>query len=1106
MKKTFMKALSASINKYKVTFLTLFICLVAGNAQNQKITLPKGTITIQQIFQEIEKQTDLSVDYNQSRLDVSRKINPSSTTVSLSAILNDVLKGSGQTYSLEQGHIIIKQGTISPVASSTQQKRTITGIVTDTHGEPVTGANVLEKGMTNGTITGIDGDFTLDIHEHAVLKITYIGYVGQEITVGNQTSLNIQLAEDFQIIDEVVVVGYGTQKKVTVTGSIAQVSGAELKQNPSTNLSNALVGRMPGVVANNRSGEPGNDYSEIFIRGKGSLGNNNPLYVIDGVANRGGIERLNPSDIESITVLKDASAAIYGAQAANGVILVTTKRGNDTKPIISYEGNFGLSEHTRTPNLMNAYQFMVYDDEINAHFGRTEKYKDIKNGYLDGTIDPLLYADTDWMDVVFRKAPQTQHSLSLRGGNEQVKYYLSGGYMYQEPGFKNTNLNYKTMQLRSNIDAKVTKDLTVSLEVAIRQENRHNSNYDAGTFFWEAFHAYPFLHDFYPNGLPGPGISWGNNLCLLAAGKTGYKKIKDNFNNIKVAFDLRMPWIVDGLYFSGYAAFDSQLRNEKKLMDMWDAYRYNPSTGEYDNIRETTGDANINLNQRNDDNRTDTWHFKLGYEKRFYEHTVNAFIAYEQSKTRGDWFSAYRRDFLSSAVDYLFAGSDNQKDNDGRATISARQNYFGRLSYGYKDRYLAEFTLRRDGSQNFISNSRWGWFPGISAGWRISEENFIQENLSFINELKIKASWGKLGNDRVDPFQYLSTYNMEDGPMFGIDPRREKGFTIARLANPSITWEKVDTKNIGFESIFLNHTLSFDFQYFYSMRTDILTKKQASVPLYTGLSLPDQNIGEISNRGVELSLSYQNKVRDFNYYIGGNFTFARNKIKFFDEAENIPEWQRRTGHSIDSWLVYKTDGIYQTQEEIDATPHLLNTKPGDIKYIDIDDDGNITSIDMVRIYQSAIPEIVYGINMGGRWKNIELNILWTGQARAKQMIRPGSYNRDVTYFNNRWISATETPNAKYPRAFDRDDTFNKLDSDFWLKNASFLRLKNVELAYNIPSSLLEKIKIHQARIFVSGFNLFSIDEIKVQDPEGTNAGGMYYPQQRIYNVGINVSF
>lgn len=377
----------------------------------------------------------------------------------------------------------------------------------------------------------------------------------------------------------------------------------------------------------------------------------------------------------------------------------------------------------------------------------------------------------------------------------------------------------------------------------------------------------------------GPGISKGKNLALLATGVTGYNKIKDNYMNTKVSFDLKMPWVLDGLYLSGYGAFDTQFRREKLLNDTWDAYRYNPTTKEYDKV--ATGNKNnfIDLTQKSDESRITTFHIKLGYEKRFEEHSVNAFIAYEQSKTTGDWFSAYRRDFLSSSVDYLFAGSDIEKSNDGKGSISARQNYFGRLSYGYKDRYMAEFTLRYDGSQNFASSERWGVFPGLSVGWRISEEEFFKKSLPFVNELKIRASWGKLGNDRVDPFQYLSTFNLTNGAHFGTDPVLNKGFTIGRLSNPLITWEKVDTKNIGFESQFLNGLIGFDFEYFNSNRKDILTPKQASVPDYTGLTLPDQNIGEVGNQGFETSLIYRNKVNKVDYYIGGNLTFARNKIK-----------------------------------------------------------------------------------------------------------------------------------------------------------------------------------------------------------------------------------
>ena len=986
----------------------------------------------------------------------------------------------------------------------------VTGIVTDTSNEPLIGVNVLVKGTATGAITDINGKFSVQISgSQAVLVFTYVGYLPQEIPVGNQRNMNVIMREDSQGLEEVVVVGYGVQRKATLTGSVAQVAGEVLKQAPTANLSNSLVGRLPGVIANNRSGQPGSDNSDIFIRGKSTLGNNTPLYVIDGLANFGDIQRLNPSDIESVSVLKDVSASIYGAQAANGVILITTKRGNSGKPVITYEGNFGLSQNTRTPHLMNSYQYMVYNDEAEAYLGRIQQFKDVKGGYLDGTIDKLLWADTDWCKVILRNAPQTQHSLSIRGGNEKVKYFISGGYFYQEPAYKKTTLNFNTMQLRSNIDAQITKDLTVSLDIALRQENRNNSNdYTSGDgVYYEVFNTYPYIPDFYPNGLPGPGLSWGNNLVLWSRGLTGYNRIAESFINYKVSFDLKMPWLLDGLSLSGYVAQNVQFRVTKTLSDLWDVYRYNPATGEYDNIRATTGHGNINLTQRLDNNRITTLHFKLGYEKRFNAHSINTFIAFEQSKASQDWFSAYRRDFLSSAVDYLFAGSDNLKDSNGSGSITARQNYFGRLSYGYMDKYLAEFSIRYDGSHNFASENRWGLFPGLSLGWRISEEDFFKDHVAFINGLKIKTSWGRMGNDRIAAFQYLSTYTLGNGMPFGPEPQSTKGFTIGRLANPNITWESSDTKNIGFESLFLNRRISFDFEYFYSVRTDILATKQASVPLYTGITLPDQNIGKVSNRGIETSLMYRDKVGNFNYNFGGNLTFARNKIIYFDEAKNTPEWQRRTGYSMDSWLVYLTDGIYQRKEDVDATPHRLNTQAGDIKLLDVDGNGSITTNDRVRIYYGSTPQIVYGINMGGSWNGIELNILWTGQGRARQIIRPSTFNADVDYYNGRWLSAEKTPNSKYPRAFNtRTDTFNRDDSDFWLRNASFLRLKNVELAYNFPSSVLNKIRISNLRVYLSGFNLFSIDYIKIQDPESTNAGGTYYPQQRVYNMGLTMSF
>lgn len=504
---------------------------------------------------------------------------------------------------------------------------------------------------------------------------------------------------------------------------------------------------------------------------------------------------------------------------------------------------------------------------------------------------------------------------------------------------------------------------------------------------------------------------------------------------------------------------------------------------------------------------TTSYLLKLGYDRTFGDHHVGAFVAYEQSKYQGEGFWAWRGYYLSDKPDYLDFGADKEKTNGGVGYVSSRQNIFGRFNYSYMDKYLVEFTIRRDGSMNFAPSKRWGTFPGVSVGWRISQESFMENLANVVNELKVRASWGKLGNDRVDSFQYLSVYNMQNGAILGSTPNINKGFVPGRIGNPNITWEKVDSRNIAVDGTFWNGLLGFTAEYFYQNRTDILTPKQASVPYYTGLTLPDQNIGEVSNQGFELMLSHRNKVGNVTYNISGNLTYTKNKIKFFDEAANTPEWQRRTGHSLDSWLMFKTDGIYQTWDEVNSTPHFANAQPGDIKYVDIDGDGQITDNDRIRSEYRNVPRLVYGINLGAEWKGFELGMLWTGQGCAEQMIVPYSYNLDKDFYNNRWISAEETPNAKYPRAFDKDDYENTRWCDFWLYNASFLRLKNLEIAYNLPQSVLNKIKLQGVRFALTGTNLFTIDKVKIQDPESTaTSTGQSYPIARTYTFSLNLTF
>lgn len=758
---------------------------------------------------------------------------------------------------------------------------------------------------------------------------------------------------------------------------------------------------------------------------------------------------------------------------------------------------------------MNAYENMTWTDEIRKGNGQAPLYENIKDGYLDGTINRDQYGDTDWMDVVFSKAaPSTRHSLSIKGGGDNVKYYVSGDYTYQKPNYRDTKLNFQTYQVRSNLDIDLFKDLKIGVDLAARREQRRNSVISTGDIFWEAFMAYPWLYDYYPNGLPGPGLANGNNLAILVKGdETGYNKINDTFLDTKFSFDLQMPWITQGLSFSGYAAIDYRVRDQKQLWDVWDTYDYNTATGDY--VRKTTNmnGNNISLQNNNNNYSTTSYLLKLGYDRTFGDHRVGAFVAYEQSKYQGEGFWGWRGYYLSDKPDYLDFGADKEKTNGGSGYVSARQNIFGRFNYSFMDRYLVEFTIRRDGSMNFAPSKRWGTFPGVSVGWRISQEKFMENLASTVNELKLRASWGKLGNDRVNSFQYLSVYNMQNGAILGSTPNINKGFVPGRIGNPDITWEKVDSRNIGVDATLWNGLLGVTAEYFYQNRTDILTPKQASVPYYTGLTLPDQNIGEVSNQGFEIMLSHRNMIGNVAYNISGNLTYTKNKIKFFDEAANIPEWQRRTGHSLDSWLMYKTDGIYQTWDEVNSTPHFANAQPGDIKYVDIDGDGAITDNDRIRSTYGNVPRLVFGLNLAAEWKGLEFNMLWSGQGCAQQMIVPYSYNLDKDFFYNRWISAEETPNAKYPRAFDKDDYENTRWSDFWLYDASFLRLKNLEIAYNLPKNILEKIRLQGVRFALTGTNLFTFDNVKIQDPEATaTSTGQSYPIARTYTFSLNLTF
>jgi TonB-linked SusC/RagA family outer membrane protein len=992
-------------------------------------------------------------------------------------------------------------------------QKSIKGKVINQKGEPLPGANVLVKGTRNAVSTDLDGNFTISVPaSNNILVITYTGYLTREIAATE--AMTIQLKEENQSLNEVVVVGYGTQKKTSATGAIGTVKGSALTHNASANVSNGIAGRVSGVIANNRSGRPGDDNSTLLIRGFNSFGGGtSPLVVVDGIPDRD-LNRINPDDIESVTILKDASAAIYGVRSANGVILVTTKRGKVSAPTIKYDGSYGIQQLTRMDEKVNSWQYMTYYNELNANKGNSLPYTQADIDKHKAGNDPN-YTSTNWLKEVYREdAPQTNHSISVDGGTEQVKYFFSGQYLNQESNLRYSDEKYKQFNLRSNIDVAISSNLKVNLDIATRREDRTYPVAGISSIMHETVSMYPYIPAYWKNGSPSAGVANGRNPILMSSAAAGYDKVLNLIVNPKMGFDLKLPSITEGLSLNGYAAFDYNVRSQKKFTKPWDAYAYDKNKDTYNNVKNSTSITSILQDEQV--HNQNTYFVKLAYDRKFEKHGFNAFVGYEQTQRDITQTTAYRRDLLSEQLDQIFTGSTKGQNATGGAYQDGRESYLGRVAYSYDNKYLAEISSRYNGSFNFPSETRWGMFPAISAGWKISEEDFFKNNVKGIDQLKLRASWGKMGNDDMgqgSQYLFLTRYqlttNQQNYTYFGSDYTLNNSIFLSATPNPNITWEVQDSRNIGLDFGFLDNRLTATFDYFNNTRSDILVQRNASVPLYTGLSLPRENIGETVNRGVDWSVNFSETSHEFKYNLGFNLTYAQSEVIFRDEAANIPEWQKSTGKAVDSWVVYETNGIYRTQAEVDNSAHFSGAKPGDLWVKDTDKDGSITSNDRVRIPQSATPKIAYGIPMKAEYKRISIDLLWTGQSMAKQMILPQAQGSIVSppswLYNDRYTA--DNPNSKYPVAFNDTDPRNNIAADFWLRDASFFRLKSLEVSYVLPEKMLSRFGILNMRFYAGGTNLFSIDNMKQYnlDPETNNTTGVNYPQTRIYRVGVNIS-
>ena len=960
--------------------------------------------------------------------------------------------------------------------------RTVNGTVKDGDGQPIAGAVVQIKSTTVGVTTGEDGRFSLDVPDNATLVVSLIGYRTKEIAVGTQTTIDIVLEEASELLDELVVVGYGMQKKVNLTGSISTMKTEDIQSIPVSNLSNALAGRLAGVtVTQSAGGRPGNS-SDIKIRTAGTWNNSDPIYVIDGVTrDKFAFDGLDAADIENFSVLKDgASAAIYGSRSANGVVLITTKRGKEGKPIISYSGTVGVSSPTQYMKTQNAYDQATI---INDHFYTMVRQGTDPAGLNFVNAEELEYFknnSTDWIKEAWQNPVVTHHAMNVSGGTERVRYFIGGSYYYETGAFN--NMTFDKYSLRANLEANITRDLVVGLDINTdvrddlkpywQNDQGNDSMYD---YFGMATLYGPAMRPAYIDGLYVAN-DMSMNFMMLSSKEFGYVNRKYANTEASITLKYEVPCVTGlslKLLYNNYLRH--QFTKEHVYPMTW--YEFEPTRpGGYvlsNTVRsEKTYTSNGNfLKERYHANRNFQLNGYINYDRTFGKHDLSAVFIYEASEGYSDWFRGEVRNFASNLVQQLNAGSQDANDRsvEGSGAETGRESYAGRIHYGYDNKYLVELSARYDGSVIFSPEKRWGFFPSGSAAWRVSEESFFKDNIHFINSLKLRGSVALLGNDFIDTngdgvldsWQWKQLYSLTSGAQYGTGVI---GIEPGVIPNVDVTWEKSLAYNGGIDLGFLQNSLTFGFDFFKKHTYDILGARINSLPSTSGLKLAAENYGIIDSHGFEIEANYtKNLPNDINLRIGGNLGYAVNKLVLKDEAENLPAYRSELGYNTDRARGFIYDDIIRTQADLDALPEgytirgakpelgMLNYK--DIRGIDSDaPDGKIPDEDQDWILNHTTPPLTYGFNLGASWKGIDLDLFFQGVAGNDLMIKYRDMNYRVAKTNPDFWTDHWTPeniDAKYPRAEASGTSNGYPESTFWLRDGSFLRLRNITLSYTV---------------------------------------------------------
>lgn len=1011
---------------------------------------------------------------------------------------------------------------ICSTAATFAQTATVSGVVKDDTGEPVIGAGVLVKGTTLGTITDIDGHFSFRADDlNGVLVVSFVGMETQEIPMKGKGTFDIVLKSSNTLLEEVQVVAYGAQKKVTLTGSISSVNTDELLKVPTASIGNMLSGVLSGVSSIQSSGQPGGDDPDVFIRGISTLNTMNakPLYLVDGVERS--FFQIDPNEVENITILKDASStAVFGVRGANGVIIVTTKRGKEGKAKINASFSYGIQTPTRMPEFVNSYDYATFLNEAYTNDGKDPKFTPEAVEAFRTHSNPIIYPDTDWMELLFKSsAPQTQGNVNISGGTERVRYFISMGMLDQKGFFKNhdtrydANFNFNLYNYRANLDIDFTKTTLVAINMGGRVEKRNfpRSGDDINQLFRRIYWATPFS---------GPGIVDGKwikgNSQYLPVGLSdglgniygrGYGSKTTNVVNLDLALTQKLDFVTKGLQFKIKVAYNSGYDHTKERATSIESYQpwyrkdvtwmeHPAGSDPNEVVYIQDGEAGL-ISYAESFGKSRDWYAEASFDwkRDFGLHHLSALALYNQSKTY-------------------------YPDSDYPGIPRGYVGLVGRVTYDYDNKYLIEGNVGYNGSENFAPGNRYGFFPAVSGGWVLTQEEFLKDN-PVVNFLKIRASYGIVGNDRYHPygtgfmdrFLYLpNSYFIGSGYQFGTGTSWSPGAYEKSFGNSGLSWEKSAKQNYGIDFSLFNQKLSGSIDYFYEKRTDILAKASTD-PIIHAMSLPVLNLGIVSNKGVELNLKWNHKINSFRYWTNLNVSYAKNKIVYQDEVPSEYTYTLKTGHPVGQPFGLKVRGFYYEGME-DVADHSYVLKEGDVVYEDLNHDGKIDDNDKTAIGYPSYPLLNAGLTLGFEYKGFDFSMLWVGATKTSRVLEETfrkplgeTYDRSLMshQFTDRWTPETAAT-AKLPRATIDGVKNNYRDSELWVKDASYLRLKNIEIGYNFRLPFMPKIGMEKMRVFMTGYNLLTFDKLKISDPESMSSGVPQYPVMRVINFGLNVSF